>query len=82
MTREQMKRLFDIICSLFGLLIFAPLMAVVAIVIKLTSKGPVIYSQARSGPHRKAFHVYKFRAMVDKAETLGTQYYGYSSCSI
>ena len=67
-----MKRLFDIISSLFGLMILTPLMLVVAIIIKLTSKGPVLYSQVRSGLHRKAFYVYKFRTMVNKAETLGT----------
>jgi len=67
-----MKRLFDIICSLFGLMILAPLMLVVAVIIKLTSKGPVLYAQVRSGLHRKAFYVYKFRTMVNKAEMLGT----------
>lgn len=67
-----MKRLFDIFFSFFGLLVFAPLMLFVAVVIKLTSKGPVFYKQVRSGLHRKAFYVYKFRTMVDKAETMGT----------
>ena len=67
-----MKRLFDIIFALFGLAFFAPLMLVVAIIIKLTSKGSALYAQARSGLHRKAFYVYKFRTMVDKAEALGT----------
>lgn len=67
-----MKRLFDIIFSLFGLIVLILPMLVVAIVIKLMSKGSVLYSQVRSGLHRKAFYVYKFRTMVDKAETMGT----------
>ncbi len=67
-----MKRLFDIIFALSGLAFFAPLMLVVAVIIKLTSKGPALYKQMRSGLHRKAFYVYKFRTMVDKAEALGT----------
>ena len=67
-----MKRLCDIICSLAGILIFAPLMLAVALIIKLTSAGPVLYAQARVGLHEKIFYVYKFRTMVDKAETLGS----------
>ena len=67
-----MKRLFDIMCSLLGLAVFAPLMAVIAIVIKLTSPGPVLYSQKRVGLNGKIFYVHKFRSMVDRADTMGT----------
>lgn len=67
-----MKRLFDLFFSLFGLLVFLPLMAVVALVIKCTSKGPVLFRQKRVGRHEKIFYVLKFRTMVDKAETLGS----------
>ena len=67
-----MKRLFDIISSLFGLIFFAPLMLVVVIIIKLTSKGPVVYKQVRTGLHKKAFYVYKFRTMVNQADKMGT----------
>ncbi len=67
-----MKRLFDIISSLFGLMIFAPLMFVVAVVIKLTSQGPVVYTQVRTGLNEKAFYVYKFRTMVNQADKIGT----------
>jgi lipopolysaccharide/colanic/teichoic acid biosynthesis glycosyltransferase len=68
----MMKRSFDIICSLFGLGVFICPMAVIALVIKLTSKGPVLYTQRRVGWHEQIFFVYKFRTMVDKADTLGT----------
>jgi len=67
-----MKRLFDLIVSLFGLLVFAPLMVLIALIIKLTSKGPVLFSQKRVGLQEKIFTIYKFRTMVDKADTKGT----------
>jgi lipopolysaccharide/colanic/teichoic acid biosynthesis glycosyltransferase len=67
-----MKRLFDITCSLFGLTIFAPLMVVIAALIKLTSRGSILYSQKRVGLQEKIFCVYKFRTMVDKADKMGT----------
>lgn len=67
-----MKRLFDIILSFIGLLLLAPIMLIVAVIIKLTSRGPVFYSQKRVGLDEKIFLVHKFRSMVDKADTLGT----------
>ncbi len=68
----MLKRFCDVICSAFGILLFLPLMVVIAFIIKLTSRGPVLYAQARVGLHEKVFLVYKFRTMVDKADTLGT----------
>ena len=67
-----MKRFFDLLCSLLGILVFAPLMLAVALIIKLTSQGSVLYTQARVGLHEKIFRVYKFRTMVDRAELMGT----------
>ena len=67
-----MKRLFDIICSIFGLVIFSLPMAIIAFWIKLSSRGPVLYSQKRTGRREKIFYIHKFRTMVDKADTLGT----------
>lgn len=58
-----MKRLFDIIASGFGLLILSPLFLVIAIWIKLDSKGPVFYRQVRVGWHNKDFRIFKFRSM-------------------
>ena len=58
-----MKRLFDIFASGLGLLILSPLFIVVAIWIKLDSKGPVFYKQLRVGRHNKDFYIYKFRSM-------------------
>ena len=67
-----MKRLFDITCSLLGLVLLAPLMVVIALIIKLSSAGPILFSQKRVGLHERLFTVYKFRTMVDKADTMGT----------
>ena len=57
------KRMVDIVGSLFGILIASPLFLVIAILIKSTSKGPVIFKQERIGLHNKKFNMYKFRTM-------------------
>lgn len=58
-----MKRLFDIIASGLGLIVLSPLFLVLAIWIKLDSKGPVFYRQVRVGLHNKDFRIFKFRSM-------------------
>ncbi len=58
-----MKRIFDIVCSGLGLMLLSPLFIVLAIWIKLDSKGPVFYKQIRAGRHNKDFTLYKFRSM-------------------
>ena len=63
------KRTFDILFSIFALFITSPVMVVVAILIKLTSPGPIIFKQERIGLDRKRFMMYKFRSMkVQKDE--------------
>ncbi len=59
------KRVFDILASLFGIIILCiiPVFIVVPILIKLTSKGPVLYKQVRAGYKGKAFTIFKFRTM-------------------
>ncbi|MBE6059373.1 MAG: sugar transferase [Clostridium sulfidigenes] len=64
------KRLLDIICSAIGLIILSPLLLIVAILIKLESRGPVIFSQDRVGLDGEIFKMYKFRSMVVNAEEL------------
>ncbi len=59
-----MKRLVDIIGGLVMLVIFSPVMIISAIAIKLSSKGPVIFTQERVGLHNRPFKMYKFRTMV------------------
>lgn len=57
------KRAVDIVGSLFGLILLSPLLLVVAILVKTTSKGPVIFAQERVGRHNRTFKMYKFRTM-------------------
>lgn len=58
-----MKRFFDIIASGLGLIVLSPLFLVLAIWIKLDSKGPVFYRQVRVGRNNKDFRIFKFRSM-------------------
>lgn len=66
----MVKRSFDIISSILGLLILAPIMIITAIAIKLESKGPIIYKNKRTGIWGKEFYLYKFRSMREDAERL------------
>ena len=61
------KRAVDIVGALIALVLFSPVMALTAILIKLTSPGPLIYSQERIGLHNRSFQMYKFRSMVVQA---------------
>lgn len=57
------KRLFDIAVAGFAILFLLPALALIAIAVKLDSKGPVIFKQRRSGLNGRQFHIYKFRSM-------------------
>ena len=65
------KRAFDIVTSFFSLVLLSPLMAVIALQVKASSKGSVIYSQERVGLYGIPFRIYKFRTMIDNAEADG-----------
>jgi len=65
------KRLFDILFSLIGLAVLSPLFAVVALLIRLDSEGPVFYRGVRAGKHGKPFRIFKFRTMVVNADKIG-----------
>lgn len=67
---ELVKRVVDIICSLVGLIVLIPILFVVAIMIKIESKGPIIFAQDRVGKDGKLFKMYKFRSMVSNAEEI------------
>lgn len=67
---EVIKRIIDIVASFTGLIVLSPLMLVVSILIKLESKGEVIFKQKRVGLNGKEFYMYKFRSMVINAEEL------------
>jgi lipopolysaccharide/colanic/teichoic acid biosynthesis glycosyltransferase len=66
-----MKRLFDVEISLMGLAAVWPLFVMIAIAVKLSSPGPILYRGIRSGLYGKPFRIYKFRTMVMDAEKLG-----------
>lgn len=57
------KRAVDIVGALFAILIFSPIMLLTAILVKVTSEGPILYSQERVGLHNRKFKMYKFRSM-------------------
>jgi exopolysaccharide biosynthesis polyprenyl glycosylphosphotransferase len=65
-----LKRMFDVVCSAAALWILAPLFVVVALAIKLTSRGPLFFRQVRVGLRGKRFNMLKFRSMVVNAESL------------
>lgn len=65
------KRIIDFLGSLIGVIIISPILIITAILIKITSKGPVIFKQERLGKDGKVFNILKFRTMVVNAEKLG-----------
>ena len=60
---RYMKRCVDIFGALVGIVLFSPVMGLTALIIKITSPGPVIYCQERIGLHNRPFKMYKFRSM-------------------
>lgn len=68
---SKLKRAFDLAVATLGLLALSPLLAVVAVLIKVTLKGPVFHRSWRSGLLGRPFRMFKFRTMVLGAETLG-----------
>jgi len=70
MLYRGVKRGMDIVLSLVGLIVLSPLLVIVAILIKLDSKGPVFIDQKRIGKDGKLFKIFKFRSMVDHGEEI------------
>ena len=67
-----MKRMMDVVGSALGLFLLLPVMAVVAIIIKLDSPGPIFFRQERVGLGGRSFRIFKFRSMVVGAARAGT----------
>lgn len=57
------KRTFDVLVSLIGLIVLSPLLLIISVVIKIDSKGPVLFKQKRVGKGKKTFNILKFRTM-------------------
>lgn len=66
-----LKRSFDVVADFVLLVLLAPVMVVVSVWIKLDSPGPVFFRQTRVTQYGKEFRIFKFRTMVDHAETIG-----------
>ena len=69
----KLKRAFDIICSLIMIIILSPVLIILSVMIKLDSKGPVLFKQVRVTTYGRKFKIWKFRTMVNNADKLGTQ---------
>lgn len=67
------KRSMDLLLSLLGLLVLSPLLLLIALLIKLESRGPVIFRQERIGKGQQPFTMYKFRSMCDRADEMKDQ---------
>ncbi|MGB5420395.1 sugar transferase [Algibacter sp.] len=59
----MLKRLFDVVLSIIGLILIFPVLLIISILIKMDSKGPVLFIQGRVGKNNKDFNIYKFRTM-------------------
>lgn len=71
--QQVAKRIFDIVASLIVIVVFSPLYLFTAIMVKLSSPGPIFYKQERIGKHGKPFNMLKFRSMYVDAESMGPQ---------
>ena len=71
--QANMKQLIDTSVSIIALIVLSPLILVLSIGVKLSSKGPVFYSHERIGRYGKPFHIYKFRSMLTDAEKNGPE---------
>jgi lipopolysaccharide/colanic/teichoic acid biosynthesis glycosyltransferase len=71
MSYLTIKRSFDLACSGIGLLLLLPVALIIALLIKLTDRGPVFFGQTRVGQHGQPFRMWKFRSMVVNADKLG-----------
>lgn len=67
------KRIFDIIVSLIGLIALLPFFLIIAFAIKVDSTGPIFFKQVRISKNGKEFEIYKFRTMIQDAESKGMQ---------
>jgi len=70
-SKKLLKRIFDIVVSLPAIVILLPLFAIIAIAIRVSGKGPVIFKQERAGKDGKPFVFYKFRTMKLDADPFG-----------
>ncbi len=75
MYRNFFKRMIDVVLSLIGIVVLLPVFIVVALLIKIDSKGPVLFKQKRLGVNGVPFTIYKFRSMYIDSEKKGSGVY-------
>lgn len=66
-----MKRAFDILTAIFGILLLSPLLACIAVAVRFTSQGPAFYRGMRAGLRGQPFRIFKFRTMIVNADRIG-----------
>lgn len=71
------KRIIDTGISIIALILLSPILAIIAIAVKLDSRGPAIFKQQRIGKNGKIFDMYKFRTMIPNAQNMGTGVYSF-----
>ena len=67
----MLKRLFDVVLSVIGILLLFPILLLISILIKLDSKGPILFIQGRVGKNNKDFYIFKFRTMSVQSDKKG-----------
>jgi undecaprenyl phosphate N,N'-diacetylbacillosamine 1-phosphate transferase len=75
---STIKRIIDTIIASVMIIVLSPIFLIVAIAVKLDSKGPAIFKQERIGKDFKPFKMYKFRSMVVNAQNMGTGVYAFA----
>lgn len=76
---QGIKRFFDVILCFFALMILSPILLIISLLIKIDSKGPVLFAQERRTKNGRLFKMYKFRSMVVNAESMGAGLFNYEN---
>ena len=71
------RRIVDAILSMIALIVLSPVLVLIAIAVKVDSKGPVVFKQLRVGKNGKNYYMYKFRTMIPNAQNMGTGIYSF-----
>ena len=77
-TKIYSKRIFDVSFSTVLIILLSPVFLLIAIAVRISSRGPIFFSQKRLGKYGKEFYILKFRTMIDNAENMGTGIYSYA----
>lgn len=74
----KIRRIIDAIIALLMLIVLSPVLIIVAVWIKVDSKGPIIFKQQRIGKDGRIYNMYKFRSMVQNAQNIGTGVFSFA----